>query len=193
MAAIIPYEMVVWEKLFWFLKFLVPKLIVKTKEDELIDELLESVDLSTYGLERTKVNQSIGLDASETELEPQNPNPRGSHGGEDDKDSLDDIVRIFNDRFYSGWEETPEEARVKYVSIAKNVMAHPDFQDKVAQNADKQNSDIALKKIMDEIMLNRRKANVEEYKRYAKDDAYHQGFIDLMRRMIDNPQIMETK
>lgn len=193
MASIMPYEVIAWEKLFWFLKFLVPKLIVKTKEDELIDELLESVDLSTYGLERTKVNYSIGLDDSATELEPQNPNPRGTHGGGEDKDPLDEIIRTFNERFYSGWEETPEEARVKYVSIAKNVMAHPDFKDKVAKNMDKQNSNLALKKIMDEIMLNRRKANVEEYKRYAKDDAYYQGIFDLMRRMIDSPQILETK
>lgn len=193
MASIMTYEVVVWEKLFWFLKFLVPKLKVKTKEDELIDDLLNSVDLSTYGLERTRVNQAIGLDASETQLDPQNPNPRGAHGGEEEIDPLDEIIRAFNDRFYSGWDETPEEARVKYISIAKNVMAHPDFEDKVAKNADKQNSDIALKKIMDDIMLRRRKANVEEYKRYAKDEAYYQGMFDLMRRMIDNPEIMETK
>jgi type I restriction enzyme R subunit len=60
MASIMPYEVLDWEKLFWFLKFLIPKLIVRTKEDELIDELLESVDLSTYGLERTKLNHAIG-------------------------------------------------------------------------------------------------------------------------------------
>jgi hypothetical protein len=29
--------------------------------------------LSTYGLERVKLNESIILDASETELDPQNP------------------------------------------------------------------------------------------------------------------------
>jgi type I restriction enzyme R subunit len=190
MASIMTYEIVGWEKLYWFLKFLIPKLIVKTKEDELIDDLLNSVDLSTYGLERTKVNQSIGLDSSDSELDPQNPNPRGTHGGDEEKDPLDEIIRTFNERFYSGWEETPEEARVKYISIAKNVMAHPDFKDKVAENADKQNSDLALKRIMDEIMLKRRKANVEEYKRYAKDDAYFQGMFDLMRRMIDNPNLM---
>ncbi len=190
MASIMLYEVLDWEKLFWFLKFLIPKLIVISKDDELIDELLDSVDLSTYGLERIKVNQSIGLDDSETELDPQNPNPRSSHGGNEEKDPLDEIIRTFNERFYSGWEETPEEARVKYISIAKNVMAHPDFKNKVAENTDKQNSDLALKKIMDEIMLNRRKANVEEYKRYAKDDAYYQGIFDLMKRMIDNPGLM---
>ncbi|GLI57776.1 hypothetical protein PM10SUCC1_32900 [Propionigenium maris DSM 9537] len=62
MAAILPYEMIVWEKLFWFLKFLIPKLIVKNKEDLLIDELLESADLFTYGVERSKLNHHIELD-----------------------------------------------------------------------------------------------------------------------------------
>ncbi|TVR38253.1 MAG: type I restriction endonuclease subunit R [Bacteroidia bacterium] len=189
MASIMTYAIVDWEKLYWFLKFLIPKLIVNTEEDDLIDELLNSVDLSTYGLERTKVNQSIGLDSSDSELDPQNPNPRGA-GGYPEKDPLDEIISAFNDRFYTGWEETPEEARVKFISIAKNVMAHPDFKDKVADNADKQNSDLALKRIMDETMLKRRKANVEEYKRYAQDDAYFQGMFDLMRRMIDSPNLM---
>jgi len=45
---------------------------------------------------------------------------------------------------------------------------------------------------MDETMLKRRKANVEEYKRYAKDEAYYQGMFDLMRRMIDNSSIMTS-
>ena len=33
MASIIEYEVLAWEKLFWFLKFLIPKLIVRTKEE----------------------------------------------------------------------------------------------------------------------------------------------------------------
>jgi type I restriction enzyme R subunit len=55
-ASIMPYKMVEWEKLFWFLKFLIPKLIIQDKDQDLFDELLNSVDLSTYGLERVKQN-----------------------------------------------------------------------------------------------------------------------------------------
>ncbi len=40
-------------------------------------------------------------------------------------------------------------------------------------------------------MLQRRKANIEEYKRYAKDDVYYQGMFDLMKRMIDSPNLMK--
>ncbi len=102
MASIMPYEIVDWEKLFWFLKFLIPKLIIKDKNQDLLDELLNSVDLSTYGLERVKLNASIGLDESETQLDPQNPNPRGAHGGSEEKDPLDVIVNSFNERWFQG-------------------------------------------------------------------------------------------
>ncbi len=76
--SIMPFEIVAWEILFWFLKFLVPKLIIVDKDKDALDELLNSVDLSTYGLERVMLNTSIGLDSNETELDPQNPNPRGA-------------------------------------------------------------------------------------------------------------------
>ena len=34
MASIMPYEIVEWEKLFWFLKFLIPKMVVKDKDKD---------------------------------------------------------------------------------------------------------------------------------------------------------------
>ena len=187
MASILPYEVLDWEKLFWFLKFLVPKLIVKTREDELVDELLESVDLSTYGLERTKLNHAIGLDDSESELDPQNPNPRGPHGGEEDKDPLDEIIKAFNERWFHGWDATPEDQRVKFVTLSKHIQAHPDYQSKVADNTDNQNRDLAFKKILDEVMGQQRKKELELYKLYAKDDSFYRAFFDTMKRMIDNP------
>ncbi len=184
MAAIIPYEMVTWEKLFWFLKFLIPKLVVKDKDADNLDELLESVDLSTYGLERTKLNDSIGLDTSETGLEPQNPNPRGAHG-EKEEDILENIIRNFNERWFQGWEATPDEQRTKFIQLGKHVQAHPDFQTKVADNADKQNSDLALEKIIDEVMRKQRKNELDLYRLYAKDEGFYQAFFDTMKRMVN--------
>lgn len=189
MASIMPYEVVVWEKLFWFLKFLIPKLIVRTKEDELIDELLESVDLSTYALERTKLNHAIGLDDSEAELDPQNPNPRGAHGGDEEKDPLDEIIRIFNERWFQGWSATPEEQRVKFISTVKEVKKHIDFQSKFADNKDAQNRKIAIVRIINDVMMQLRKKDLGFYKLYAQDDAFNQSFIDSIIRVLDNPRI----
>lgn len=77
MASIMPFEVLAWEQLFWFLKFLIPKLKIKDPDQDELDELLEAVDLSSYGLGRTRLNHAIALDAEESTLDPQNPNPRG--------------------------------------------------------------------------------------------------------------------
>jgi type I restriction enzyme R subunit len=193
MASIMPFEVLDWEKLFWFLKFLIPKLIVQTKEDKIIDELLESVDLSTYGLERTKLNYAIGLDDSATELDPQNPNPRGAHSGDEEKDPLDEIIRSFNERWFHDWDTTPEDQRIKFISLSKHIQAHPDYQSKVADNKDAQNKDLAFKKILDDVMRKQRKKELELYKLYAKDESFYQALFDTMKRIIDNPGIGQTK
>lgn len=184
MAAILPYEMVAWEKLFWFLKFLIPKLIVKSGDDTSYDELLESVDLSTYGLERVKLNASIGLDASETELEPQNPNPRGAHGSEATEDPLDLIVNSFNERWFQGWEATPEEQRVKFVSLARSMQTHPDYEDKYLNNPDVQNRELAFRRIFEEVMGKHRRNELDLYRAISKDEATKMAFIDSLKRIL---------
>jgi type I restriction enzyme R subunit len=184
MASILPYEVVKWEKLFWFLKFLIPKLIIIDPTKDALDELLNSVDLSTYGLERVKLSANIGLDATETELEPQNPNPRGSHGGEPIEDPLDLIIRSFNERWFQGWEATPEEQRVKFVHLAQSMRTHPDFKEKYADNADTQNREIAFRKIFDEVMAKQRKSELDLYRLVAKDDAFKSAMQDTLKRIL---------
>jgi type I restriction enzyme, R subunit len=192
MASLLPYEIIDWEKLFWFLKFLIPKLKVKTKQDEQLDELLESVDLSTYGLERTKLSHSIGLDDNESELDPQNPNPRGP-GGDSDKDLLDEIIKSFNERWFHGWEATPDDQRVKFIQVSKKLTEHPDFDSKYKFNADKQNRNLALDKMLKEVLAQQRKQELELYRLSAKDESFYQAFFDTMKRMVDNPQIYSHK
>lgn len=185
MASILPFEVVPWEKLFWFLKFLIPKLPVRPDNTGGLDELLESVDLSTYGLQRVKLNATIGLDDSESEVDPQNPNPRGVHGPGEDEDPLDLIINSFNERWFQGWEATPEDQRVKFISLTKSIQAHPDFQSKVAENSDQQNRDLAFKRILDDVMSKQRKQELDLYRLYAKDDAFYQAFFDTMKRMAN--------
>ncbi|NDP20939.1 MAG: type I restriction endonuclease subunit R [Paludibacter sp.] len=184
MASILPYEVVKWEKLFWFLKFLIPKLIIIDPAQDALDELLNSVDLSTYGLQRVKLNTSIGLDASETELEPQNPNPRGAHttGGEDDP--LDLIIKSFNERWFQGWEATPDEQRVKFVNLAQYIRTHPDFKHKYAENPDSQNREIAFKRIFDDVMSKQRKNELDLYRLIAQDESFKIAMQDTLKRIL---------
>tara|TARA_R110002124_G_scaffold73398_1_gene196945 strand:- start:558 stop:908 length:351 start_codon:yes stop_codon:yes gene_type:complete len=112
MASIISFEVVAWKVRFWFLKFLIPKLVVTTKEDVFIDELLESVDLTTFGLERTRLNHTTALDDYEAELYPQNANERGAPQNELEANQPDEIIRSFNERWFHAWDATPEDQRV---------------------------------------------------------------------------------
>jgi type I restriction enzyme R subunit len=183
MASIMPYENAIWEKLFWFLKFLIPKLKIADPEADQLDALLDSVDLSSYGLERVKLNQSIGLDAEATELEPQNPNPRGVHG-ERDENPLDEIIRDFNERWFQGWSATPEEQRVKFINIADSIKAHPDFENKYQNEPDPHHRELVFEKMLKEVMLQRRKDELELYKLFASDPAFKASWTSSMQQVV---------
>ena len=73
---------------------------------------------------------------------------------------------------------------MKFISLTKSVQAHPDFETKVVNNTDQQNSDLAFKKILDEVMRKQRKQELELYKLYAKDESFYQAFFDTMKRMV---------
>ncbi|MEG0760678.1 type I restriction endonuclease subunit R [Chryseobacterium sp.] len=183
-AAILPYEMMAWEKLFWFLKFLIPKLKIEDPQSDALDKLLESVDLSTYGLERVKLNAQISLDDSETELDPQNPNVRGAHG-EEEKDELENIINGFNEKWFQGWEATSEEQRVKFISLIQAVQTHRDFESKYALNSDDQNRELAFRKIVDDEMSRRRKVDMDLYKLYAQDSSFNQAFMNALKQGVN--------
>ena len=183
-AAIIPFNNVNWEMLHWFLKFLIPKLKVKDPDQDKLDELLNSVDLSTYGLESSRLEAKIGLDADETELEPQNPNVRGPHMGPGDKDPLEEIVRAFNDRHFAGWEATPEEQRVKFINIAKHVVNHADYKAQVEDNPDAQNRQLALEKLIQHAVSIERRRELDLYKRYAGDPDFKRAFDASISRLL---------
>lgn len=184
LACMIPFENIQWEKLHWFLKFLIPKLKVKDKEKDALDALLESIDLSTYGLERTMIAQEIPLDDEDGELKPQNPNPRGMHE-QPNPVPLDEIIDAFNNRFFSDWANTPEEQRIIIRSFVEQVRSHPDYEVKVANNDDKQNSNIALTKIIDDIVNARRRQEIDRYKSYQQDDDYKRALRGLVKNILD--------
>ncbi|WP_304063619.1 type I restriction endonuclease subunit R [Pedobacter glucosidilyticus] len=184
MASIMDYEVPNWEKLFWFLKFLIPKMIVRDPDMDAVDELLNAVDLSTYGLERVKLNVNIGLDSGESEVDPQNANPRGAHGGESELNELDLIINSFNERWFQGWDATPEDQRVKVVNIAQKIRNHVDFQEKYATNADLQNREIAFNKIFEDVMAKERKNELDLYRMLAKDDSFKLAMQETLKRVL---------
>ena len=184
LACIMPFANPAWEKLHWFLKFLVPKLKVKDKDKDQLDALLESVDLSTYGLERVRLNQHIELDSAETELEPENPNVRGFHDPESEESPLDEIIRHFNERFFSAWDATPAEQRVKLIKIMEHVQESAAYKAQVVDNPDEQNRRIALESLITQAVNKERKKDLDLYKVYAGDPDFKKAFDESIMRIL---------
>ncbi len=184
LACIMPFAKPEWEKLHWFLKFLIPKLKVKDKDRDPIDALLESVDLSTYGLERVRLNQHIELDSAETELEPENPNPRGFRGPEGEESPLDEIIRNFNERWFDAWDATPEEQRVKLIKIMEHVQESDAYKAQVVDNPDEQNRRIALESLITQAVNKERKKDLDLYKVYAGDPDFKKAFDESIMRIL---------
>jgi type I restriction enzyme, R subunit len=185
-AALLPFNHLPWEMLYWFLKFLIPKLTIRNPNQDALDELLNSVDLSTYGLERNKLGYNIALDPTASELEPQNPNPRGVHGGDEQKDPLDEIIRQFNERWFAGWDATPLEQRVKFINIARHVAQHPDYAAQVANNPDEQNRRLALERLISLAVGQERRRELDLYKRYASDPDFKRAFDVSIARILES-------
>lgn len=188
MASIMAFEQVAWEKLFWFLKFLVPKLNVQDPMDE-FDEILNAVDLSSYGLARTKINQKIDLDDAETALDPQNPNPRGAHGVDEETDPIDEIINTFNERWFQGWGATPEEQRVIYFNIVERIRSHKDFMRKFVNNPDIYTRNLAFEEMLAEVMSQRRRDELELYKLFATDSSFKSAWTQSLRQSAEKSSI----
>ena len=184
MASIIDFSVEEWEALYWFLKFLIPKLRIVKPDDGLFDDILDSVDLSTYGLERTQLDSHIELDAEESLVDPLNPNLRSAHSGGGEMEQLDLIIQSFNERYFDGLGGTPEENRIKMISYAKAFKAHPDLEDKVINSSDKMNAELAFDKIYKDVMAERRRQDLQFYKLMAKDESASLAFRNVMKRMV---------
>lgn len=185
-AAIIDYEVADWEKLFWFLRFLIPQLIVPGKSADDIKDLLDSVDLNTYGLRRTALNETIELDAEETRLDPNKPVMINGGVTDDPKDPLEEILKEFNERWFKGWQATPDDQRAKLVSMAKAVAENEDYQTMVVGNPDQQAVDEIYARIIDSIVRQKRKGDMSLYREYQQNEGFKVNFQQLLRRMVEN-------
>lgn len=186
-AAIMEFEMLDWEKLFWFLRYLIPSLHIDKPGAVDLKDLLDSVDLNTYGLRRTSLNETITLDAGESVIDPNKPVMVNAGGNDDDPtDPLDKILADFNERWFKGWDATPDDQKAKMIGVAKAVANDEDYQTLVVGNPDQQAVAEAMISIVDRIMRKQRKGDMSLYKEYQQNEGFKHNFIGVIDRMLEN-------
>ncbi len=192
-AAIMPFEMKDWEKLFWFLRYLIPGLHIAGPDIDNLKDLLDSVDLNTYGLRRTALNEAITLDAGETTIDPLKPTMVNAGSEEEVKDPLDVILQEFNNRWFNGWEATPDDQKMKLVSVAQAVAADEDYQTLVVGNPDQQAVDDLMITIIDKIMRKKRKGDNSLYKEYQQNEGFKADFRSVITRMLGDLDYLQAQ
>lgn len=185
-AAIISYENIEWEKLYLFLGVLIPNLKIDGEPDDDEKNLLDCVDLNTYGL-KMKESKNIGLDNEDSEVDPHNVGMAGAGGDEDDnKDSLDKIIEDFNNKWFKGWDATPEEQKEKLNSIAKAVKNNERYKNQVVDNPDKQIVEMVMDDIIKKEIRNKRISEQSLYKEYAYNETFKEGFNKAITRLLNS-------
>ena len=187
-AAIMPYTVVDWEKMMWYLRHLIPCLIVP-KDDEITD-LLDKVDLSTYGLRQTRLNETIVLDAGEATIDPNAPVMVNAGSQEDEKDPLDRIIKEFNEHWFKGWNATPDEQKAKFLVIAKAVKADQRYESLVVGNPNMQAVNELMSQIINTAVIHQRKSDMSLYKQWRESEDFRADFEAVVRRMLDNQEIL---
>lgn len=104
---------------------------------------------------------------------------------DEETDPLDAIIRNFNERWFQGWSATPEEQRVEFVNIVESVKNHRDFKRKYQEISDPHNRELAFEKMLKEVMLLRRKDELELYKLFANDSAFKTAWQQSIQHEVE--------
>ena len=172
--------------MFWFLRYLIPSLHITGPDIDSMKDLLDSVDLNTYGLRRTALNETITLDAGEATIDPLKPKMVSAGGEEMTKDPLDEILKEFNQRWFTGWDAAPDDQKMKFVSVARAVAEDDDYKSLVVGNPDQQAVDALMIEIIDRIMRQKRKGDNSFYKEYHQNESFKAGFRTVVMKMLSN-------
>ncbi len=189
-AAIMPYVVVDWEKMMWYLRHLIPCLIVPKGED--VADLLDKVDLSTYGLRQTRLNETIVLDAGEATIDPNAPVMVNAGSQADEKDPLDRIIKEFNEHWFKGWDATPDEQKAKFLVIAKAVTEDQRYSSLVVGNPNEQAVSELMSQIINSAVIHQRKSDMSLYKQWRENGDFRADFEAVIRRMIANQELLSS-
>ena len=165
-----------WERLYWFLKYLMPK-IKPTENEDLARGILEAVDLDSYRLSRTTID-NIQLKGEE-ELDPTPPIMKGKKGT-NEFDELKKIINDFNSRFgIDNWTDDDKVKAFLFEQLPADLARDVATQNAV-KNSDKQNAKITADKKVEDLMQDVIFTYTDLYKKFSDDADFKRQYLDFV-------------
>jgi len=166
-----------WEKLFWYLKFLVPKLFIE-KTDDLAEGILESIDMESYRPSK-EGTENINL-ASEPGEVRGIPVEVGGGQSEPELDTLENILGAFNQRFGDiDWTDTDKVHQILTIQLPAEMKANKEIMDAI-QHSDKQNAKISSDKKLEELMQQYLFNQTEIFKKFTTDKDFQRRYKEFI-------------
>ena len=176
LGAILPYGNPEWEKLHIFLTLLLPKLPSPTEED-LSAGILEAIDLDSYRAE-AQAQMTIVLADTDAEIDPV-PTSGVSGKGDVELDLLSAILNTFNDIFGNyDWQDSDRVWNDIQYSAVK-VSQDQTYQNAM-RNADKQEARTESDRVLQSVIFQMMKDNMELFKKYNDDPAFKKHLSDMV-------------
>ncbi|GAA4839478.1 type I restriction endonuclease subunit R [Algivirga pacifica] len=177
LAKILDFNNQEWEKLFWYLKLLTPKLFIEKTED-LAEGILETIDLENY---RPSKEDTINITLEEEpgEVKPI-PVQVGGSQSEADLDTLENILSAFNQRFGDiEWSDKDKVRQILTEQLPAEMKANKDIMDAI-QHSDKQNAKISSDKKLEELMQQYLFTQTEIFKKFTSDQDFQRKYKEFI-------------
>jgi len=182
LAKLLDFNNHYWEQLWWFLKSLVPKLLIENSEDN-ADGILEAIDMDSYrpskkGTEKINLGEEQGFVA---------PIPVEVAGGISDAefDTLENILNSFNQRFGDvDWTDQDKVNKILTEDIPADMKADQKVIDTIINTTDKQNAKISSDNKVDELMRNYLYTQTEIFKKYSTDADFQRRYKEFIFNVL---------
>lgn len=177
LAKILDFNNQDWEKLFWYLKYLVPKLYIE-QTDDLAEGILESIDMDSYRPSK-ETTQYIALDPEPGEVAPIPVDVRG--GAQDPElDTLENILSVFNQRFGDiEWSDKDKVRKILTQQLPEEMRANKDIMDAV-KYSDRQNAKISSDVKLEELIQQYLFSQTEIYTKFMKDKDFQRRYKEFI-------------
>lgn len=178
LAKLLDFNNQYWEQLWWYLKYLLPKLIID-QNDDLAQGIIETIDMESYrpakqGADRITLDDAPGYVT---------PIPVGVGGGkiELELDSLENILKLFNQRFGDiDWTDKDKVNEILTQQIPADMKADSRIMDAINTSPDKQNAKISSDKKLEELMQQYLFTQTEIFKKFSSDHDFQRRYKEFI-------------
>lgn len=185
LGSILPYENHEWEKLSIFLNLLIQKLPARSSED-LSEDILEAIDLSSYHLEARETT-SIKLEDKDAEIAPLSAGGKADSIPDAELDYLSKILDEFNEKFGNQFKDPADIRKRITVDIPQKVTTEKRYLNAMRHDDKTQAREVhdeVLAKALRSFMLNGSSIQIDDtsfielYKKFKGDPSFRQWLQD---------------